>query len=368
LTITGGRKIQIFFSWDTTGSMYPCLIQVERRLEEGLTTLFRELPNLEVAAGANGDYCDRHSSYVTRHTQLGSSLHDLCNFVRTVGRTGGGDAPECYEQVLRNAQSLDWEVNASKIVVLIADDVPHEPDYPGNTLRLDWRVEARYLRTMGVKVYTVQCLSRRHATSFYRELAEITGGIHFTLDQFSEMMDLLLAICYQQAGLERLEAFEQEVVAGRRMSRTLDASFGLLTNRTTLRYEKVADGLIPVPPGRFQIFEVEQVDPHAKPGDKVPIRDFVEAKGIPFKAGRGFYEHSRTELVQEEKEVVLRDRVTGDMFTGDMAREMIHLPMGERGKVPPVYLEKYRVFIQSTSHNRRLVPGTGFLYEVDLDR
>ena len=31
----------------------------------------------------------------------------------------------------------------------------------------------------------------------------------------------------------------------------------------------------------------------------------------------------------------------------------------------PVALDKYRVFVQSTSPNRKLVGGTGFLYEVD---
>ena len=40
---------------------------------------------------------------------------------------------------------------------------------------------------------------------------------------------------------------------------------------------------------------------------------------------------------------------------------------GGAGKVRPAALEQFRVFVQSTSYNRVLVAGTGFLYEVDAD-
>ena len=52
------------------------------------------------------------------------------------------------------------------------------------------------------------------------------------------------------------------------------------------------------------------------------------------------------------------------MFTGPEACRII----GEgdpKKKIKPSSLDKYRVFVQSTSYNRVLVPDTGFLYEVD---
>ncbi len=58
-------------------------------------------------------------------------------------------------------------------------------------------------------------------------------------------------------------------------------------------------------------------------------------------------------------------QVTGDMFTGREACDMIGA--GGAGKVKPTSLEKFRVFVQSTSYNRVLVADTGFLYEVDTD-
>jgi hypothetical protein len=59
------------------------------------------------------------------------------------------------------------------------------------------------------------------------------------------------------------------------------------------------------------------------------------------------------------------DRATGDLFSGSKAREMLGLPEGEEARVRPTALEKYAVFIQSTSANRKLVGKTRFLYEVE---
>ncbi|MEI5604674.1 VWA domain-containing protein, partial [Streptomyces brasiliscabiei] len=76
------------------------------------------------------------------------------------------------------------------------------------------------------------------------------------------------------------------------------------------------------------------------------------------KTGRGFYEFTKTETIQGKKEVILMDRKTGDMFTGQKAREMLGLPEGASIRIKPTSLEKYVVFVQSTSANRKLMGGT----------
>lgn len=357
--------VEVVFHSDTTGSMYPCIKDVRKKVEWSLTTLFKEMPNLRMAMGANGDYCDKGSSYVTAWMDFSSNIHDLCNFVRTIGNTGGGDLPECYELVLREAQNLHWNYNSKKIFVLVADDVPHPANDPQNVRYngegLDWRKEAEALAKMGIAVYTVQCLSKgRHADKFYSELAERTGGYHFTLDQFTELTDLIMAICYKQAGTEQFERWEKEIVKSGRMTRVMDKNFATLSGRSVSeKFKHTPKSLLAVAPGRFQILYVER---------DVSIRDFVEENALTFKKGKGFYEFTKTELIQEGKEVVLRDKVTGDMFTGEHARKLIGLNPGERAKVKPAYLEEFDVFVQSTSYNRKLIGGTRFLYEVDLER
>jgi hypothetical protein len=91
----------------------------------------------------------------------------------------------------------------------------------------------------------------------------------------------------------------------------------------------------------------------------------VLANGLIFKVGRGFYEFTKTETIQAKKEIILMDRVTGDLFEGSAAREILGLPMDVAIRIKPSNLEKYVVFVQSTSANRKLIGNTQFLYEVE---
>ena len=115
------------------------------------------------------------------------------------------------------------------------------------------------------------------------------------------------------------------------------------------------DKLECVPAGKFIILRVDW---------RVPIREFVEEMcRLRFEPGRGFYRFTRPELNRENTRVVLRDKKTGQLFSGSGAREMIGLPTGERARVKPPRLEHYDVFVQSNSLNRKLVEDTELLYE-----
>src|SRR5712672_1703594 len=95
--------IEVVFSFDTTGSMYPCLTQVRRHVKGTVTRLFKEIPGIRIGVIAHGDYCDERTSYVTSRIDLCDDPDAICNFVEQVGPTGGGDTPECYELVLAEA-------------------------------------------------------------------------------------------------------------------------------------------------------------------------------------------------------------------------------------------------------------------------
>ena len=364
------EKIEIVFSLDTTGSMYPCLSQVRSNLEETIGSLFKEIPNLEIGMLAHGDYGDRATSYVTKHVDLTSNIYDLISFVRTVGKTNGFDAPEAYELVLHEAQTkYSWSVNSRKIFVLIADDEPHEPSYHMNTLRLDWKKEAQKLAALGIQVYTVQCLSRSRANYFYSGLADLTGGLHLHLDQFTDISNLIQAIVYRQVSVERVQKYEEQVAKTSTINRTLDKSFGVLTGqprdakgRFVKIDDKLSDDLKPVPAGRFQLLEVTE---------EMDIRSFVEENELEFTPGKGFYEFTKSEDIRPAREVVLVDPKTGDMYSGKRAREMIGVPMGIQKTISPRTMPvpvPYKIYIQSTSYNRKLQPNTKFLYEVDMSR
>ena len=284
-----------------------------------------------------------------------------------------------------------WRAGATRALVMIGDERPHEPDYPQNTKNLDWRNELNMLQEMDVKVYGVHAMAnyRKAAKPFWKEMASMTGGYYLTLDQFNEVRDTLVAICYHQSGdIKLLTALRAEMSDKRRMTRSMADTFETLTGdrpevnavapspsyggggarraaaRTKVTEEELKAygdvSLEPVPGGRFQRLEVDR---------GISIRDFVNenvGEGA-FKKGAGYYQlGTKSVKVQSYKKVVLVDRDTGEMFSGDAARKMIRLPKGRDYKLSPreVDMDKYWVFIQSTSVNRKLFAGDNFLYEV----
>lgn len=347
--------IDVVFTFDTTGSMYPCLTQVRRNVKQTVKRLFAEIPGLRVGVIAHGDYCDAHDTYVTKALDLTTDEDKVVQFVETVEKTGGGDTPECYELVLHEARSLAWKSGRSKVLCMMGDDVPHPPSYPQNTKHIDWRNELGLLVEAGIHVYGVQCLNREHADHFWQEIARKTKGLHLNLDQFGDLTDVIMAVCYKQDSSEKLQAFEKEVKAKGRMNRNLDAAFATLLGREKAGDFKATD-LTAVRPGRFQILQVDK---------DTPIKEFVLNQGASFKTGRGFYQFTKTETIQDYKEVILQDKATGDLYEGKRARELLDLPTHGSVRIKPAKMEKYNVFVQSTSVNRKLIGGFKFLYEVE---
>jgi len=359
------EAIDVVFSFDTTGSMYPCLTQVRRHIEKTVQELMKEIPSIRIGVIAHGDYYDKNNPYVIQMLDLTTKKNDICNFVRTVESTNGGDWSECYELVLHEARRLTWSAGKSKVLVMIGDATPHSPSYHENDMSLDWRNELTLLTEAGIHTYAVHCLDYGHydASRFWKAVGGQPGGFYLKLDQFSRVTQLIKAVCYKQVGNDRLEQYADHVTREGRMDRTTATMFTTLMGRRPVTVSVYADvSLDAVNPARFQVLEI--------PGDKnnkVDIRDFCKSEGLRFKIGRGFYEFTKSVLVQENKEVILRHKRTGDMFSGDKAREMIGLPYGMRGMIKPSDsdLKDYTAFIQSTSANRRLIGGTEFLFEVE---
>ncbi|WP_030244790.1 vWA domain-containing protein [Streptomyces sp. NRRL S-350] len=100
--------------------------------------------------------------------------------------------------------------------------------------------------------------------------------------------------------------------------------------------------------------------------EQTPIRDFVTRAGHPYKTGCAFYELSKREKVQGTKQLAVAEkdpatgRMTGRVFSGPAARRLLGLP-GSEVAVKPGDNPAYTVFVQSTSVNRKLVPGTKLL-------
>jgi hypothetical protein len=91
-----------------------------------------------------------------------------------------------------------------------------------------------------------------------------------------------------------------------------------------------------------------------------PIADFVRNAGISYYAGIGYYQLTKSETIQPNKQIAVVDKKTNKVYTGAEARDLIGLPHYST-RVRPNYNPKYDIFVQSTSHNRKLISGTKLL-------
>ncbi|WP_405015250.1 hypothetical protein [Kitasatospora sp. NBC_01539] len=120
---------------------------------------------------------------------------------------------------------------------------------------------------------------------------------------------------------------------------------------------QVKADLDPLGSGKYILIPVDR---------QTPIRDFVTSAGHPYKTGCAFYELSKREKVQGGKQLAVAEkdpatgRTTGRVFSGPEARMLLGLPKSE-ATVEPGDNPSYTVFVQSTSVNRKPVPGTKLL-------
>ena len=378
-------KIDLLVSFDTTGSMYPVLSQVRRDVEQFVSNMFSEFSDLRLGIIAHGDYCDKDNPYTIRFMDFTRDEDRLCKFVRETDKTYGGDADECYELVLNVAHTqASWRSDADRIMIMIGDASPHSVNYRDNKDKLDWKAEADRLAMNGIKVFAVHALAGWRSSSkyFYKTVAEKTLGVYLTLDQFSEIVDLIKAAVCQQSSEEKLNEFVTIIKDNGRMTHSMknnikrlrgekvDDTYESYVSHTPKRKRtagksddvviKEMDKLVPVVPGRFQVMTVDE---------NCDIKGFVTKNGIEFKKGRGFYELTKAETVQQYKEIIMQDKETGEMFVGSQVREKLGLqPQTEKGGVNEKLYAKdakeFRIFVQSTSVNRKLIAGTTFLYEI----
>ncbi len=196
-----GETKDIIFSFDTTGSMYPCLTQVRNVINETAGVLFRTIPDLRIGVIAHGDYCDKENCL--DYLDLTNDLSSIVAFVRSAPATNGGDADECYELALNKARAFNWTSGKSKALVLIGDCNPHKVGYAWGPSKnsLDWRNEARLLVEAGISIYPIQALGRSGSDGFYQGLANLSGTPKLELPQFSDIVDILSGVVYQQADL-----------------------------------------------------------------------------------------------------------------------------------------------------------------------
>lgn len=144
--------------------------------------------------------------------------------------------------------------------------------------------------------------------------------------------------------------------------------------RTTSLYEaaapKVADlkkALVPLTGGSYDFISVTAQD--LARIDNGRLDEFMELKtGRPYVPnGRTYYQFDKRETIQQDKKiiVVIYDKASNEevAYSGPQVRHMLKLPETGTVRVRPGKWERlgYKVFILSTSNNRKLAVGSRVL-------
>nr|MDO8110058.1 hypothetical protein [Candidatus Sigynarchaeota archaeon] len=71
--------------------------------------------------------------------------------------------------------------------------------------------------------------------------------------------------------------------------------------------------------------------------------------------------------ISKDKHILVKHEATGEIYDGDIAKEIAGIPRNAKGTINPPEGAKYKIFIQSTSNNRVLQSGTLFIYDARDD-
>mgnify|MGYP003392144425 CR=1 FL=1 len=164
-----------------------------------------------------------------------------------------------------------------------------------------------------------------------------------------------------QAGMQKstiaTESAFREYYSGRERGIRASASF-YSTDLTNVTPTDLKQNLIDVT-SQVALWPVPMND------SGIAIKDFCERHlTTDFQKGAAFYELTKSEsVVQDYKKICVVDKTTNTVYSGTTSiRSLLGLPVTGNIKLKPGMHGNYKIYVQSTSLNRKLVGGTCVLY------
>jgi len=218
-------RVEVAFVLDTTGSMGGLIEGAKAKIWSIANAIATSEPAPEIRMALVG-YRDRHDEYVTKRTDLTSDLDAIYADLMGYAANGGGDSPESVNQALREAvNDLDWSDDDAvlKIIYLVGDAPPHM-DYEQDVL---YPATCEAAARAGIIINTIQCGTMGSTTPIWQEIARLSEGEYFAIDQSGGMMAVATPFDAELAELSReLDATmvaygtpEQQAALGEKLER-----------------------------------------------------------------------------------------------------------------------------------------------------
>lgn len=140
-------QTDVMFVFDTSGSMTGALEEAKTEIKEVMASIDGSLPDVQFGLAEVRDYggsiYDPESSDEPWRLDvpLTSNLSSVSDAISGLSAEGRGDGPEAYGRALWETDtnpSVGWRPEASHVIVLVADNVPHDNDLDEGIPEDDW--------------------------------------------------------------------------------------------------------------------------------------------------------------------------------------------------------------------------------------
>lgn len=224
--------LDLCFVVDTTGSMGDDIENAKENMASILEHLAAKTENYRVALIDYRDYPERsnESEDYPYKIQLyfTSNNESITDAINGLDLGNGGDSEETVYSALMSAVKLDWRSDAKKVIIILGDAAPLDPEpitdftYDDVLLALfnadinidyedsdDRVVDA--LDTSLINVFSIGTDASSDAADFFEEISTSTGGSYASVDDASKVGDAIID------SIEQIEVAEKL---------TVNASFG----------------------------------------------------------------------------------------------------------------------------------------------
>lgn len=214
----------VMFVFDTTGSMGGALTEAKKEIQAAMAELSTTLPDVRFGLAEVSDYAlVTNSTFLygegfgtpwTLKTPISPDQSAVITQLSGLTASGGGDSPEAYGRALFETATnpaVGWRPEARGIIVLIADDVPHDdelnagipPEFwveepfdtgidpgPDNAVGtaddLDWQATLQRLNALNRPLEYVDYQGRAEYVPYWQYWAGTTGGAVITVKEGEE--------------------------------------------------------------------------------------------------------------------------------------------------------------------------------------
>lgn len=141
----------VMLIFDTSGSMEGQLEEAKQEIQEVIAHVNATLPDVEYGVAEVKDFANAYGNGPEEtpwklDQALTSNTAAISGAIAPLAASGGGDGPEAYGRALWETDtnpSIGWRAGARHIIILVADNVPHDNNLDEGLPESEWAPEGR---------------------------------------------------------------------------------------------------------------------------------------------------------------------------------------------------------------------------------